>query len=111
MNTFFQDIQLYDFHLKQLATSKEISDGKSKALGSLKLLRSLDITAVALLLQDLLTVLHKVSLNLQKDGSVVADGSLYIKTIQTRIRSLEGRDGPFIQKLASSETSSAPSAG
>ena len=62
-------------------------------------------------LQDLLTVLHKVSLKLQRDGSVVAGVSLYIKTTLTRIRSFEERDGPFIQKLARFETSSVPSAG
>ena len=78
-------------HLEQLAISKEKLDSKSKPLGFLKLLKSHDIIAMALFLQDLLTVLHKVSLKLQKDGSVVADVSLCIKTTLTRIRSYKER--------------------
>ena len=46
---------------------------------------------MALFLQDLFTVLHKVSLKFQEFNSVVADISLCIKTIASRIRSLEKR--------------------
>ena len=56
------------------------SDGKAKAIGFLKLLRSQDIIAMALFLQDILTVLHKVSLKFQKYGSIVAEVSLCINT-------------------------------
>ena len=46
------------------------------------------ITA-ALFLQDLLTVLHKVSLKFQEKHAVAADVSLTIKTVLTRIKTLE----------------------
>ena len=72
-----------------MAASKEKSYSKAKALGLLKLLRSLDILAMALFLHDVLTVLHKVSLKFQQDGSVVADVSLSIKTALSRIKSME----------------------
>ena len=71
--------------------SKEKSDSKSKAVGFLKLLWSHDVIAMALFLQDILTALHKVSLKVQQDGSVVADISLCIKTTLARIKSLEDR--------------------
>ena len=73
----------------QLAVSKEKSDGKFKAVGFLKLLWSHDVIAMALFLQDILTALHKVSLEFQQDSSVVADISLCIKTTLARIQSLE----------------------
>ena len=44
---------------------------------------------MALFLQDLLTVLYKVSLKFQEDNSVVADISICIKTTASRIKSLE----------------------
>ena len=62
---------------------------KSKAIGFLKLIRSRGLIMMALFLQDLLTVLHKVSLKFQEDNSVVADVSLSFKTALLRIRSLE----------------------
>ena len=46
---------------------------------------------MALFLQDLLTVIHKVSLKFQEDNSVVADISVFIKTMASRIMSLEKR--------------------
>ena len=70
-------------HLEQLAASKERSDSKSKAIGFLKPLRSKDVIAMALFLEDLLTVLQKVSLKFQEEGLVVADISLTIKTTIT----------------------------
>ena len=69
-------------HLEQLAASKDRSDSKSKVIGFLKLLRSKDVIAMALLLEDLLIVLQKVSLKFQ-EGSVVAAISLTIKTTIT----------------------------
>ena len=58
---FLDGYPAFRLHLEQLAASKEKSDGKAKAIGFLKLLRSQDIIAMALFLQDILTVLHKVS--------------------------------------------------
>ena len=75
----------------QLSTSKEQSDSKTKVIGYLKLIWSQDVIAMALFLQDLLTILHKVSLKLQEDNSVVTDISVCIKTTASRIRSLEKR--------------------
>ena len=49
----------------QLAVSKEKSDSKSKAGGFLKLLRSHDVIAMALFLQDILSALHRDSLKFQ----------------------------------------------
>ena len=46
---------------------------------------------MALFLQDVLTVLHKVSLKFQEEKSVVADISVCIKTIISRIKALEKR--------------------
>ena len=46
---------------------------------------------MALFLQDILLVLHKVSLKFQEEGSVVADVSLTIKTALTRIKALSTR--------------------
>ena len=42
-------------------------------------------------MQDLLAILHKVSLKFQEANSVVADVSLCIKTVVSRIQSLEKR--------------------
>ena len=47
--------------------------------------------SMALFLQDVLLVLHKVSLKFQEEGSVVADVSLTIKTALTRIKALSTR--------------------
>ena len=46
---------------------------------------------MALFLGDVLTVLHKVSLKFQEEGSVVADVSLTIGTMLTRIKSFKDR--------------------
>ena len=75
----------------QLAVSKEKSGSKSKAVGFLKLLWPHDVIAMALFLQDILTILHKVSLKFQQDGSLLADISLCIKTTLARIKSLKDR--------------------
>ena len=77
---FLDEYPAFRLHLEQLAASKEKSDGKAKVIGFLKLLRSQDIIAMALFLQDILTVLHKVSLKFQKHGSIVAEVSLCINT-------------------------------
>ena len=98
-------------HLEQLAASKEKSDSKSKAVGFLKLLKSQDVIAMALLIRDILAVLQKVSLKFQTDGSVVAEVSLCISTAVKTIQLFLDTDGPFLQKLPKYETSSAPSAG
>ena len=72
---------------------------------------SQDIIAMALFLQDILTVLHKVSLKFQKHGSIVAEVSLCINTAIKTLQRFNNTDGPFLQKLPKFETSSAPSAG
>ena len=69
----------------------ERSDSKSKAIGFLKLMRSREIVMMALFLQDVLTVLQKVSLIFQEANAVVADISLCIKTVVSRLKSLERR--------------------
>ena len=81
-------------HLEQLAASTEKSDSKSKAIGFLKLIKSRDVISMALFLQDVLTVLQKVSLKFQEEGSVVADVSLTIKTTLKRIESFITNNGP-----------------
>ena len=108
---FLDGYPAFRLHLEQLAASKEKSDGKAKAIGFLKLLRSQDITAMALFLQDILTVLHKVSLKFQKHGSTVAEVSLCINTAIKTLQQFNNTDGPFLKKLPKFETSSAPSAG
>ena len=77
----------------------------------MKLLRSQDIIAMALFLQDILTVLHKVSLKFQKHGSIVAEVSLCINTAIKTLQRFNNTDGPFLKKLPKFEISSAPSAG
>ena len=98
-------------HLVQLAASTEESDSKSKAVGFLKLMRSREIISMALLLNDIPTVLHKVSLKFQEEGSVVADVSLTVKTTLKCLQSLTTNDGPFAQQLADFEICKAPCAG
>ena len=108
---FLDGYPAFQLHLEQLAASKEKSDGKAKAIGFLKLLRSQDIIAMALFLQDILTVLHKVSLKFQKHGSIVVEVSLCINTAIKTLQRFSNTDGPFLKKLPKFETSSAPSAG
>ena len=66
LNNFLQGYPAMRLHLEQLAASEERSDSKSKTTGFLKLLQSRDIIAMALFLEDLLTVLHRVSLKFQE---------------------------------------------
>ena len=66
---------------------------------------------MALFLQDILTVLHKVSLKFQKYGSIVAEVSLCINTAIKTLQRFNNTDGLFLKKLPKFETSSAPSAG
>ena len=54
-------------------------------------MQSHDIIAMALFLHDILTVLHKISLKFQQDGSVLDGASLTIKTTLSRIKPLEAR--------------------
>lgn len=54
-------------HLEQLAASNERGNSKTKAIGFLKLIKSRDIISMALFLQDILTVLQKVSMKFQED--------------------------------------------
>ena len=111
LNNFLSGYGAFRLHLEQLAASRERSESKTKAIGFLKLIRSREVIAMALFLQDILTTLHKVSLKFQEENSVVADISLCIKTTITRLKALEKSDGPFYQKLSQYETCSAPSAG
>ena len=96
---FLDGYPAFWLHWEQLAASKDKSDGKAKAIGFLKILRSQDIIAMALLLQDILTVLHKVSFKLQEHGSIVVEVSLYINTAITTLQHLSNTDGPFLKKL------------
>ena len=66
---------------------------------------------MAILLNDILTVLHKVSLKFQEEGSVVADVSLTVKTTLKHLQSLTTNDGPSAQQLADFEICKAPCAG
>ena len=77
----------------------------------MKLIRSQDIIAMALFLQDILTVLLKVSLKFQKHGSIVAEVSLCINTAIKTLQQFSSMNGPFLKKLPKFETSTAPSAG
>ena len=58
---------------------------------------------MALFLDDILTVLQKVSMKFQEEGSVVADVSLTIKTALTCIKSFAGNNGPSFHKLSNYE--------
>ena len=89
----------------------KFSGGKAQAIGFLKLLRSQDIIAMALFLQDILTVLHKASLKFQKHGSIVAEVSSCINTAIKTLQRFNNTDGPLLKKLPKFQTSSAPSAG
>ena len=55
------------------------------------ILQMIAVIAMVLFLQDVLTVLHKVSLKFQEEKSVVADISVCIKTTISRIKALEKR--------------------
>ena len=70
LSNFLSGYPAIRLHLEQLAASTEKSDSKSKAIGFLKLIRSKDVIAMALYLQDILTILKKVSLKFQEEGSV-----------------------------------------
>ena len=111
LGNFLNGYPALRLHLEQLATSRERSDSKSKAVGFVKLLRSKEIISTALFLKDILTVLHKVSLKFQEEGSVVADVSLTMKTALKCVESLGVNDGPCLQKLSDFETCKNPCAG
>ena len=111
LNIFLQGYPAIRLHLEQLAALEERSDSKSKTTGFLKLLQSRDIIAMALLLDDLLTILHKVSLKFQEEGSVVADVSLTIKTAVAWIKSFGTSDSPSLQRFPQFAAYQAPSAG
>ena len=111
LHNFLTGYAAFRLHLEQLASSNERSDAKSKAIGFLKLIKSREVIMMALHMQDILTILHKVSLKFQEEGSVVCDVSLCIKTASNRIRSLVDQDGPFLKTISQFEECSAPSAG
>ena len=98
-------------HLEQLVASKERGDSKAKALGFLKLMKSYDVMAMVLFLQDVLFVLKKVSLKFQEENSVAADISLTIKSTITQLQILKSKDGPFLQQIREFEISDVPSTG
>ena len=68
------------------------------------MIKAHDIVAMALLLQDILFVLKKVSLKFQEENSVVAD------TI-SQLQLLKSRDGPYFQKFKEFEIGDTPSQG
>ena len=72
LNVFLMGYPAIRMHLEQLAASNERGNSKTKAIGFLKLIKSRDIISMALFLQDILTVLQKVSMKFQEEGSVVA---------------------------------------
>ena len=112
LHNFLTGYAAFRLHLEQLAASHERGgDAKSKAIGFLKLLKSQEVIMMALHMQDILTVLHKVSLKFQEEGSVVSDVSLSIKTAIGRIKSLANQDGPFLKTIGQFEECTAPSAG
>ena len=96
---------------EQLFASKERVDSKAKALGFLKLMKSYDVMAMVLFLQDVLFVLKKVSLKFQEENSVAADISLTIKSTITQLQILKSKDGPFLQQIREFEISDVPSTG
>ena len=103
LNVFLIGYPAIRMHLEQLAASNERGNSKTKAIGLLKLIKSRDIISMALFLQDILTVLQKVSMKFQEEGSVVADVSLTIKTALTCIKSFAGNNGPSFHKLSNYE--------
>ena len=74
-------------------------------------MKSSDIVAMALFLQDVLFILKKVSLKFQEENSVVADVFLTIRTTIRQLEALKFKDGPFSQNLDQFELSNNPSRG
>ena len=75
------------------------------------MIKAHDIVAMALLLQDILFVLKKVSLKFQEENSVVADMALAIKTTISQLQLYKSRDGPYFQKFKEFEIGDTPSQG
>ena len=111
LDHFIKGYKAIRLHLEQLVASKEKSTSKSKAQGFLKLMKSSDIVAMALFLQDVLFILKKVSLKFQEENSVVADVFLTIRTTIRQLEALNFKDGPFSQNLDQFELSNNPSRG
>ena len=111
INNFVNGYKGIRLHLEQLVASKEHGDSKAKALGFLKLMKSYDVVAMVLFLQDVLFVLKKVSLKFQEENSVSADISLTIKSIITQLQTLKSKDGAFLQQIREFEVSDVPSRG
>ena len=111
LDHFIKGYKAIRLHLEQLIASKEKSTSKSKAQGFLKLMKSSDIVAMALFLQDVLFILKKVSLKFQEENSVVADVFLTIRTTIRQLEALKFKDGPFSQNLDQFELSNNPSRG
>ena len=95
LDHFVKDYKAFCLHFEQLVKSKERGDSKAKAQGFLKMIKAHDIVAMALLLQDILFVLKKVSLKFQEENSVVADMALAIKTTISQLQLFKSRDGPY----------------
>ena len=87
LTNFLGGYPAFRLHLEQLAASKERGEGKTKAVAFLKLIRSRELIMMALFMQDVLTVLKKVSLKFQEEGSVVSDVSVCIKSAVARMKS------------------------
>lgn len=111
INNFVNGYKGIRLHLEQLVASKERGDSKAKALGFLKLMKSYDVVAMVLFLQDVLFVLKKVSLKFQEENSVAADISLTIKSTITQLQTLKSKDGAFLQQIREFEVSDVPSRG
>ena len=111
LSNFIDGYKAIHLHLKQLGSSREKSESRTKSFGFLKLIRSRDILAMSLFLKDVLTILARVSKKFQEEGSVVADVSLTIKSTMRALELMSTKDGPFLQKLGEFEKCEYPTPG
>ena len=111
LDHFVQGYKAFRLHFEQLVNSKERGDSKTKAQEFLKLIKTQDIVAMALFLQDVLFILKKVSLKFQEENSLVVDMALAIKTTISQLQVLKSEDGPYFQKFNDFEIGDGPSQG